>query len=55
MKELYDTVRNIRDVVSDLVIWASGAGLGYNVGGELMNKLYSTSLVFIGNEDREDE
>ena len=54
MEELYESVRNIREVVAQLVSWASAAGLGYDAGEELLNKLYSSSIV-CNNYDEEDE
>ena len=39
--DISEQVKNIREVVAQLVSWASAEGLGYNFSAELLKKLYS--------------
>ena len=39
--DISEQVKNIREVVAQLVSWAAAEGLGYNFSAELLKKLYS--------------
>lgn len=54
MTEDYEeSIRNIRNVVSELILWAAGEGLGFDEGEKLMRRLYSGSMI-CNNEAKED-
>ena len=36
-----EQLKNIREVISELIVWASGAGLGFEPAAILLHKLYS--------------
>lgn len=36
-----EQLKNMREVISELIVWASGEGLGFEPAAILLHKLYS--------------
>lgn len=46
---LEEQLKNMREVISELIVWASGEGLGFEPAAILLHKLYSGCEESVSN------